>query len=162
MATMATAATVIIQATCNLTPVTTANFSSFTSARCGALRTQNKNVPASASRRRHRCLVPAAVDKSGKDSIDRFAEGVKSDASKNSKNFGQRASDAVADAEDAVKDAGRDVGAKTEEVLDAIERNLDQAGHKAQDARREVKDSTRDTFADTTEGQSITVRILRN
>lgn len=163
---MATAATVIMQPTCNLTSLTAANFSSCSSARCGALRTHNKSILSSAPRRRHQCLqVRAAVDKSGKDSIDRFAEGVKSDASKNSKNFGQMVSDAVGDAEETVKDVGRDMGAKTQEALDAVERKLGQAGDKAQDVGQEVKGSTRDTFdsaADTTDGQSITVRILLN
>lgn len=165
MATMATAATVTMQPTCNLTSMTAANFPSSSSARCGALRTHNKNILSSAPRRRHQCLVRAAVDESGKDSIDRFAEGVKSDASKNSKNFGQMVSGAVGDAENTVKDVGRDMGAKTQEALDAFERTLDQAGDKAQDVGQEVKDSTRDTFdsaADTTDGQSITVRILLN
>jgi len=157
---MATAATVIMQPTCNLTSLTAANFSSSSSARCGALRTHNKSILSSAPRRRHQCLqVRAAVDKSGKDSIDRFAEGVKSDASKNSKNFGQMVSDAVGDAEETVRDVGRDMGAKTQEALDAVERKFEQAGDKAQDVGQEVKGSTRDTFdsaADTTDGQSIT------
>ena len=74
-------------------------------------------------------------------------------------------SDAVGDAEETVKDVGRDMGAKTQEALDAVERKLGQAGDKAQDVGQEVKGSTRDTFdsaADTTDGQSITVRILLN
>ena len=74
-------------------------------------------------------------------------------------------SGAVGDVENTVKDVGRDMGAKTQEALDAFERTLDQAGDKAQDVGQEVKDSTRDTFdsaAETTDGQSITVRILLN
>lgn len=105
------------------------------------------------------------MDESGKDSIDRFAEGVKSDASKNSKNFGQMVSEAVGDAENTVKDVGRDMGAKTQEALDAAGRTIDQAGDKAQDVGQEIKDSTRDTLdsaGDTSDGQSITVRILLN
>lgn len=107
-----------------------------------------------------RLLVRAAGNP---ERIDNFVEGAKADAAKNAHNFGQTVAEKVGDVERAVKDVGRDMGAKAQEAVDAANRKLGEAGDKANEIGEEVKDSTNKTLdaaTDTRSGQSVVVKPL--
>lgn len=141
---MATVNAASMMQTANLaTTATATNVSPTSTVRMGALRCPTT--------RRASVLIRAAGNP---ERIDNFVEGAKSDASKNARNFGNTVAEKVGDVERTIKDVGRDMGAKSQEAVDAASQKVDETGDKANQVGDEVKTSTNNTLDAATETRS--------
>lgn len=163
MAAMATVNAAAVMQTANLTStIESANARNLSSStvRFGALRLTNCNITTTTRPARSSVLVCAAGNP---ERIDKFVEGVKSDASKNAENFGNIVSEKVGEVQDTVEDVGRDMAAKTQEAIDAAAAKIDEGGDKSREIGDEVKTSTSNTLeaaTDYSDGQNVLVNSI--
>ena len=157
---MATVNAAAVMQTANLTSTVASpnarNLSS-SAVQFGPMRLTKGNTITTARPARSSALVRAAGNP---ERIDKFFDGVKSDASQNAGNFGNLVSEKIGEVQDTVKDVGRDMAAKTQEAIDAAAGKVDEGGVKAQEVGDEVKTSTSDTLeaaTDFSDGQNVLV-----
>ncbi|KAG0569920.1 hypothetical protein M758_6G120400 [Ceratodon purpureus] len=155
MAAMATVNAAAVMQTANLTSTPNARTLSSSAVQFGPMRLTKGNTITTARPARSSALVRAAGNP---ERIDKFFDGVKSDASQNAGNFGNLVSEKIGEVQDTVKDVGRDMAAKTQEAIDAAAGKVDEGGVKAQEVGDEVKTSTSDTLeaaTDFSDGQNV-------
>lgn len=160
---MATVNAAAVMQTANLTSTVASPYArnlSSSTVQFGPLRLKNSNIITTARPTRSSVLVRAAGNP---ERIDSFVDGVKSDASKNAENFGNTVSEKVGEAQDTVKDVGRDMAAKTQEAIDAAAGKIDEGGEKAREVGDEVKTSTSNTLeaaTDHSDGENVLVNSI--